>query len=180
MQEKLKNTKGITLVALIITVIILLILAGVTISLVIGDNGLITKSKQGVEESEMASIKEQAELTLDDLEFDHVLKDTNVNTLTQLKKLNSAFDGSYLQGNKVVVNNEKYDIYLKNPTTVLVKKHPKVKNGDLIVVYDVNQYSEENTNISIYVSIAGLNADYKSFAEEKLNGKLPEEKEQMF
>ena len=67
MQEKLKNTKGITLVALIITVIILLILAGVTISLVIGDNGLITKSKQGVEESEMASIKEQAELTLDDL-----------------------------------------------------------------------------------------------------------------
>ena len=180
MQEKIKNTKGITLVALIITVIILLILAGVTISLVIGDNGLITKSKQGVEESEMASIKEKAELTLDDLEFDHVLRDTNVNTLTQLKKLNSAFDGSYLQGNKVVVNNEKYDIYLKNPTTVIVKKHPKVKNGDLIVIYDVNQYSEENTNISIYVSIAGLNADYESFAEEKLNGKSPEEKEKIF
>lgn len=44
----LKEAKGITLVALVITVIILLILAGVALSLVIGENGLIAKSKQGV------------------------------------------------------------------------------------------------------------------------------------
>ena len=43
-----KEAKGITLVALVITVIILLILAGVALSLVIGENGLIKKSKEGV------------------------------------------------------------------------------------------------------------------------------------
>lgn len=43
-----KIEKGITLVALVITIIILLILAGVTISLVIGENGLISKSKMAV------------------------------------------------------------------------------------------------------------------------------------
>lgn len=40
-----KKEKGITLVALIITIIVLIILAGVTISLVVDDNGIIQKSK---------------------------------------------------------------------------------------------------------------------------------------
>ena len=60
MQKKIKESKGITLVALIITVIILLILAGVTISLVIGENGLITRTKQAKEESD---VKQQLEET---------------------------------------------------------------------------------------------------------------------
>ncbi len=42
----LKGQKGITLVALVVTIIVLIILAGVSISLLIGDNGLITKAKE--------------------------------------------------------------------------------------------------------------------------------------
>lgn len=45
----LKQQKGITLVALVITVIVMLILAGVAISLTIGDNGIFKKSKEGAE-----------------------------------------------------------------------------------------------------------------------------------
>lgn len=41
----LKGQKGITLVALVITIIVLLILAGVTISLVLGDNGILNHAK---------------------------------------------------------------------------------------------------------------------------------------
>ncbi len=44
----LKANKGITLVALIITIIVLLILAGVSISMVLGDNGLIKKTQNAV------------------------------------------------------------------------------------------------------------------------------------
>ena len=62
MQKKIKETKGITLVALIITVIILLILAGVTISLVIGKNGLIAKSKESVEKYKDKAKEEQWQL----------------------------------------------------------------------------------------------------------------------
>ena len=41
-----KNSKkGITLIALIITIIVLLILAGVTMSFVVGDNGVVTQSQ---------------------------------------------------------------------------------------------------------------------------------------
>lgn len=41
---KLKNSKGITLVALAVTVVVLLILAGISINVITGDNGLIKQS----------------------------------------------------------------------------------------------------------------------------------------
>ena len=44
-QKKCLEEKGITLVALVVTIIVLLILAGITISMVVGNNGLISKSK---------------------------------------------------------------------------------------------------------------------------------------
>ena len=44
--EKKRKNKGITLLALVITIIVLLILAGITISSLIGENGLITRAKQ--------------------------------------------------------------------------------------------------------------------------------------
>ena len=42
----LKNKKGITLVALVVTIVVLLILAGVSINLVLGNNGIIAKAKE--------------------------------------------------------------------------------------------------------------------------------------
>ena len=43
-KEKFKNSKGITLVALVVTIIVLIILAGISINLVLGENGIITKA----------------------------------------------------------------------------------------------------------------------------------------
>ena len=40
----LKKQKGITLIALVVTIVVLLILAGVTISLLLDENGIISKS----------------------------------------------------------------------------------------------------------------------------------------
>ena len=57
--SKIKENKGITLVALVITVIVLIILAGVTISLVLGDNGIITKSKEAKQNITNASSEEK-------------------------------------------------------------------------------------------------------------------------
>ena len=51
--------KGITLVALVITIVVLIILAGVTISMVVGDNGIITKAQQAKQNMANASAEEQ-------------------------------------------------------------------------------------------------------------------------
>lgn len=50
-----KEMKGITLVALVVTIVVLLILAGVSINLVLGDNGIITRAKEAREKSAEAT-----------------------------------------------------------------------------------------------------------------------------
>ena len=55
LKGRVKNNKAITLIALIVTIIVLLILAGVSIATLTGDNGLLTKAQQAKEENEKAS-----------------------------------------------------------------------------------------------------------------------------
>ena len=57
-QIEKENQKGITLLALVITIIVLLILAGITISAITGDNGIIGNAGRAKEETEIANEKE--------------------------------------------------------------------------------------------------------------------------
>lgn len=59
----LKGQKGITLVALVVTIIVLIILAGVSIALVLGDNGIITKAKAGQENYAVGANEEAAQMS---------------------------------------------------------------------------------------------------------------------
>lgn len=54
----MKNQKGITLIALVITIIVLLILAGITIAMLTGENGLITKASDAASETAVANAKD--------------------------------------------------------------------------------------------------------------------------
>ena len=58
-----KKEKGITLVALVVTIIVLLILAGVTISLTMSGNGIFDKSREASKKYVNASNQEQEQLT---------------------------------------------------------------------------------------------------------------------
>ena len=62
MKEKLRKSRGITLVALVITIIIIIILATITMNFVFGDNGLIIRAQQAVEMTEIARIQEELEM----------------------------------------------------------------------------------------------------------------------
>ncbi len=55
----MKQSKGVTLIALVITIIVLLILAGVSIAMLTGDNGLLTKAENAKTQTEIAGIKER-------------------------------------------------------------------------------------------------------------------------
>ena len=55
MKKELRNTKGITLIALVITIIVLLILAGVSIAMLTGDNGIITQANKSKVDSKRES-----------------------------------------------------------------------------------------------------------------------------
>ena len=62
MKINLKGTKGITLVALVVTIIILVILAGVSINLVIGNSGIIAKAQIAKKNAENAAWLEKAQM----------------------------------------------------------------------------------------------------------------------
>mgnify|MGYP007083085337 CR=1 FL=1 len=61
---KTKEEKGITLIALVITIIILLILAGVSIAMLTGNNGILTQAKNAKKNFEDTSEKEQVQLAV--------------------------------------------------------------------------------------------------------------------
>ena len=62
--NKIKSTKGITLISIVVTIIVLLILAGVTIATLMGDNGLINKAKDASIATDVAETKGQIQLEL--------------------------------------------------------------------------------------------------------------------
>ena len=61
--QQLRNTRGITLIALVITIIVLLILAGVSIAMLTGQNGILTKANEAKTRTEQAEIEEKRKLT---------------------------------------------------------------------------------------------------------------------
>ena len=98
--EKVKLNKGITLIALVITIIVLLILAGVSIAMLTGDNGILTQAQNAKEKTEIASEKEAIALTV-----------TNYNIANEEK---------YNVGEKLysrtVANGDKWNIVMNNGT----------------------------------------------------------------
>ena len=64
MKTKFKNAKGITLIALVITIIVLLILAGVTIATLTGDNGILGKANDAKTQTEQAKEDENLKIAI--------------------------------------------------------------------------------------------------------------------
>ena len=61
-KNELNNKAGITLIALVITIVVLLILAGVSIMTLAGDNGLLNRTTSAKEKTEQAGIMENIKL----------------------------------------------------------------------------------------------------------------------
>ncbi len=63
-EKEMKNKKGITLIALIITIIVLLILAGVSISMVVGENGILNRATDASKKTNEAKDEEQRQFAM--------------------------------------------------------------------------------------------------------------------
>ena len=60
----LKSKKGITLIALVVTIVVLLILSGITIGTLTSDNGIIKEAKSAKEQTERSELEEQIEMAI--------------------------------------------------------------------------------------------------------------------
>ena len=112
--KKIKKSTGITLIVLIITVIVMIILVGVTVNVAL-NGGLFDTAKQAASGMEMAQIRERAETVKANLFAEAQYNDNVKLDEEELKnRLLEEFDGSTAEGNKVIVEDGKYDIIIKN------------------------------------------------------------------
>ena len=102
----LKNKdRGITLVALVITIIILLILAGISIS-ALTNTGLFGKAKDAQSKSSLAEAKEKMTLLLNEWQMDHVTSPKTLETFLQEKVVDKSIE-DYKK-----LDNGNYEVYI--------------------------------------------------------------------
>ena len=108
----IRKNKGITLIALVITIIILIILAGIAISAVFGENGLILRAREAAFKTEAGSIKEQVEMAKIRIgsngEFSISINTQDLETLIPDNQKTKYY---YTAGNKLGIGNEKLGYY---------------------------------------------------------------------
>ena len=68
---RLTKTRGITLIALVITIIVLLILAGISLNLITGEDGILGRAMEAVDENEKAVIDEEVKLAVADKSMEY-------------------------------------------------------------------------------------------------------------
>ncbi len=96
-----KETNGITLIALVVTIVVLLILAGVSINMVLGQNGIVTKAKDARDKTEQAKQNDLASMDQFVKDMDDILNDNGTSggddTPTETKTLVEAFNAGELK-----------------------------------------------------------------------------------
>lgn len=135
---KRKNT-GITLIALVITIIILLILAGVSISVVMGENGIATKAKEAKEETRAGEVQEVINLWKTEVAAKEL--DTNWgNVKTEEGILDELLDSGKIKESEI------------NRTDKIITIGTKVIDYSIEVYnpYEIRTYGNDNFNITLY------------------------------
>ena len=159
LKQKNQKEKGITLIALVITVIVLLILAGVTIAAISGDNGILQNAGMAKENTEKANAEEQVKLAV----LGSIGTDGKIN-INDLNENLENIEGLTHKGETIT------DKPIESlPATVVVDGNNVVirEDGDVIVSeWKQNGYEITNGKITLKVGDYVLNYDELSSGQQ--------------
>lgn len=117
----MRRNKGITLISLVVTIIVLLILAGVSLRLVMGENGILGKTEHAVSAHEIATAKEQFQLWASSELVDYFAGDKTTSGNEQAYLASKISGQQDLNGYTVKYEDEKFTVYKKGTDTLLAK-----------------------------------------------------------
>ena len=130
---KSKEEKGITLIALVVTIIVLIILAGVSINLVFGNLGIVTKAKEAKDLQTQAELNEQIALGELSNEMDKEINGTGTPTdMPTIKELRDS--GEVMTKETTAIDNDKN--LIKIPQGFKVAKDSGINVTEGIVIED--------------------------------------------
>lgn len=151
---------GITLIALVVTIIVLLILAGITITTVLGDNGVIELAKQAKKETVVATVKEAIDIAKLSKSLE---KEDGLITEDELKEILENYgeiiydeSGEIIEG--IIENQEGYEVLLPDIMDGVINQNIYVKlyaNGTLAFSNNKNTVIEGTQIGKDYGNIKG-------------------------
>ena len=148
-RQNKKGNEGITLVALVITIIVLLILAGITISLTIGQNGIITRAQEAGKNYLDAQDQEVAGLNNFDKTVENIITGIGIEKNPSTEIIG---DGSFVNGVST----------------------PKLGNGMTPIVYDGT--SSANGNIPAGWRKASNESQWYNYANQQWANAVTEDR----
>ena len=172
--RKIKTSKGITLIALVITIIVLLILAGVTIATLTGDNGILTKTTEAKNKTAEAAAKEKVQTevagsigTDGKIDLDELNK--NLQNISGIKYNGSAIsDSNKIASLPATVTVDGYNVKIEeNGTTTASGTDTPVTppTGETITITDAKKdemkNKTENSNLTVTDGTVTIPAGFK-------------------
>ena len=168
---KMKNQSGITLVALVVTIVVLLILAGVSINLVLGENGLITQAKEAREQTKSAEVNEKSQM---DSVSDFISETVNNTELPQTNETKPYMPGdgfTKVEGTNLAngltikdTDGNQY-VWVEVPMTTTV--YPTA--GLNITEFTTDEYTKIENDLHTYTSTYRNGTNYKDEWNEDTN-----------
>lgn len=154
---------GITLIALVITIIVLLILAGISIAILMGENGILKKATEAEDKTEKAKVIEEIQLAIMEIQIEEKekLNEVTLETLAQ-GQLENKLEGitSILNENEIMGEYKGYEYKIDENFKVTVEKIQGLKlnytlnpkgytNGNIILTINASSTDGEITNIEV-------------------------------
>ncbi len=143
-----RSESGITLIALVVTIVVLLILAGVSLSLVLGNNGIITKAKDSGVVTRAGSVEDEIELWKADQYLGEETNDTAETEDEMLARLTS---------NKLITADDEIDTTNK---IIKIKKTDGTIVKEISYAYTTNKVTENIFEYTAEGYITGIKDEY--------------------
>ena len=172
-----KSTKGITLIALVVTIIVLLILAGVSIAMLTGNNGVLTQGKRAKEETTVGHEREAAQMAYTGAKAKKLGEEVTAEDVNEQLTINGENATATEGTNKIIVTFESGKKYIIDQNGNITQK-PQPKKGTLAYMYekaeeegctnsDGSCTNAEHLHIGDYVNYNPLNFKEGTVDEDK-------------
>ena len=130
-----KSTKGITLIALVVTIIVLLILAGVSIAMLTGNNGILTQGKRAKEETTVGHEKEAVQMAYAGAVAKKLGEEVTAEDVNEQLTTNGENATATEGTNKIIVTFTSGKVYTIDQSGKITQKTP-AKKGTLAYMYE--------------------------------------------
>ena len=172
----MEKNKGVTLIALIITIIVLLILAGITLRIVMGDSGIINKAQLSKENTNYESAKESLQVMLLEIKTRVITEEKRQTKITDLNELDGKDEVTKIEYKSDEIASTEI-INVENPKYALVTYRGYIfkidENLNIIEENNDEIYDEETLNykkvIAKTLTELGVKTSYTQSSEGYIN-----------